>query len=162
MPLTAIVERAAALRPAAHRGEVVKLEGGVTVIDDSYNANPTATRRALDVLTESHRAVRRVAVLGEMLELGDGAVALHEEIGRVAVGAGVDALVAVGGPPAAALAEAALAAGLSPARVRYLATSDEAAEIVSRLVEAGDVMLVKGSRGVRIDRVVERLKAERA
>lgn len=162
VPLAAIAARAGALRPAAHRGDVVKLAGEVTVIDDSYNANPMATRLALDVIARSRGARRRVAVLGEMLELGDRTVELHEEIGRAVMGAGIDALVAVGGPPAAALAAAAVAAGLSPARVRYVATSDEAADIVSTLVEAGDLVLVKGSRGGRIDLVVERLKAERA
>ena len=67
--------------PAAHRGEVVRLPSGVTVIDDSYNANPTATRKALDLLA-SARAARRIAVLGEMLELGDHSPELHESVGR--------------------------------------------------------------------------------
>ena len=160
VPLPAIAERASRLSPASHRGEIVRLAGNVTVIDDSYNSNPTATKRALDVLA-CVGARRRVAVLGEMLELGDSAVGLHEEVGRAAVVAGVGLLVAVGGPPAAALANAAIRAGLARDRVHYMAASDEAAEVVARLVEAGDVVLVKGSRGVRTDRVVERLKVER-
>ncbi len=160
VPLTSIAERAGTLRAAPHRGEIVRLAGGVTVIDDSYNANPTATLRALDVLA-SATPKRRVAVLGEMLELGSDAVRLHEEVGRAAVRAGVDLLVTVGGPPAAALAEAAVAGGLPRSRVRHASKSDEAADILTALIEAGDLVLVKGSRGVRTDRVVERLKAGR-
>jgi UDP-N-acetylmuramoyl-tripeptide--D-alanyl-D-alanine ligase len=160
IPLPAIAERAAALRPASHRGEVVRLPDGVTVIDDSYNANPTATRRALDVLAVSN-ARRRVAVLGEMLELGDHAVALHEGVGRAAAGAQVDLLLTVGGAPAGAMAAAAVQAGMARERVRHFATSDEAAAAAASLVEAGDLVLVKGSRGIRADRVVDRLKAER-
>jgi UDP-N-acetylmuramoyl-tripeptide--D-alanyl-D-alanine ligase len=160
VPLEDIRQRAARLRPAARRGEVVRLRDHVTVIDDSYNANPTATIRALDVLAAAG-AARRVAVLGEMLELGDRAAALHADVGRAAAAAGVDVLFAIGGAPAAALADAAVAAGMSSARVRHFATSDEAAGAIAAAVEPGDVVLVKGSRGVKTDRVVDRLKAER-
>jgi UDP-N-acetylmuramoyl-tripeptide--D-alanyl-D-alanine ligase len=158
VPLADIAERAAALRPASHRGEVVRLAQGVTVIDDSYNANPTATRRALDVLAGSD-AARRIAVIGEMLELGDRATDLHGEVGRAAALARLDALIAVGGPPARALADAAIAGGMPSTAVRYLATSDEAADAVAALLRAGDLVLVKGSRGIKTDRVVERLKS---
>jgi UDP-N-acetylmuramoyl-tripeptide--D-alanyl-D-alanine ligase len=160
VPLASVATRAAQLRPSAHRGEVLRLASGVTVIDDSYNANPTATRKALDVLAGA-AAARRIAVLGEMLELGDRSEDLHRGIGRGAAGAGVDVLFAVGGAPAKALADAALAAGMPAASVRYFATSDEAAGAAAALVKTGDVVLVKGSRGVKTDRVVDRLKAER-
>jgi UDP-N-acetylmuramoyl-tripeptide--D-alanyl-D-alanine ligase len=160
VPLDEIRERAARLRPAAHRGDVVRLRDRVTVIDDSYNANPTATKLAIDVLAGS-TATRRIAVLGEMLELGAHAVALHEEVGRAAAKARVDVLFAVGGAPALAMADAAMAAGMPQAQVRHFATSDEAAEAAVAIVREGDLVLVKGSRGVKTDRVVERLKAER-
>jgi UDP-N-acetylmuramoyl-tripeptide--D-alanyl-D-alanine ligase len=159
--LETIVEKVSQLRPAPHRGEVVRLASGITLVDDSYNANPTATRRALDVLA-SAAATRRIAVLGEMLELGDRSAALHEEVGRAAVTARVDVLFAVGGPPAVALADAAVAAGMPDANVRHFATSEEAADAAVAIVRRGDVVLVKGSRGVKTDRVVDRLKAERA
>jgi UDP-N-acetylmuramoyl-tripeptide--D-alanyl-D-alanine ligase len=161
VPLALIAETAATLRPAARRGEVVRLAGGVTVIDDSYNANPTATRYALDVLARSQTA-RRIAVLGEMLELGDHALALHETVGRAVPRAGVAVLLTVGGAPAAALAAAAVAAGMAAADVRHFATSEEAAEAAVAIVGDGDLVLVKGSRGIRTDRVVDRLRAERA
>jgi UDP-N-acetylmuramoyl-tripeptide--D-alanyl-D-alanine ligase len=106
-------------------------------------------------------ATRRIAVIGEMLELGDHAVGLHEGVGRAAAETGVHKLIAVGGPPAAAMAKAAVAAGMAASNVEYLATSDEAADLVLTMVQPGDVVLVKGSRGVKTDRVVERLKSER-
>jgi UDP-N-acetylmuramoyl-tripeptide--D-alanyl-D-alanine ligase len=160
VPLEDIRERATSLEPAAHRGEIVRLRDHVVVIDDSYNANPTATKRALDVLAAAS-ATRRLAVLGEMLELGDRAAALHAEVGRAAAQKGVDLLFAVGGAPATALADAAIAAGMAASRVRHFATSDEAADAVADAIAPGDVVLVKGSRGVKTDRVVDRLKAER-
>jgi UDP-N-acetylmuramoyl-tripeptide--D-alanyl-D-alanine ligase len=160
VPLDTIAERAARLRPASHRGEIVRLAAGVTVIDDSYNANPTATRRALDVLAGTE-ASRRIAVLGEMFELGDRSSALHADVGRKAAASGVDVLLTVGGPAAAALAEAAVAAGMRSDAVRHFSTSEEAAAAAAALVASGDVVLVKGSRGVKTDRVVERLKVER-
>lgn len=160
IPLAAVVERAGRLTPASRRGEVLRLSDGVTVIDDSYNANPTATKLALEVIGNARDRSRRVAVLGEMLELGERASALHEDVGRTAAGANVDVVIAVGGEPARALADAAIAAGMARANVLYVATSDEAADAAATLVRRGDLVLVKGSRGVRTDRVVDRLKAE--
>jgi len=160
VPLEAVAERAHTLRPAAHRGEVVKLSSGITIVDDSYNANPTATKRAIDVLVGTP-AARRIAVIGEMLELGDHSIGLHEDVGRAAARAKIDGLLTVGGAAAAALAEAAVHAGLSRDVVVHFSTSDEAADRAVAMMRRGDLVLVKGSRGVKTDRVVERLKAER-
>src|SRR5215831_8988785 len=160
LPLSSMAERAASLKPAHHRGDVVRLARGVTVADASYNANPTATRRAIDVLRSTHIVGRCVGVIGEMLEFGDRAIALHESVGRAAVAAGVDELVAVGGEPAKAMADAAVASGMSRTHVRYFATSDHAADAFDAYVRDGDLVLVKGSRGIRTDVVVDRLKAE--
>ena len=160
IPLDAIAERAARLQPASRRGQIVRLPKGVTVIDDSYNANPLAMRRALEVLRTAEGASRRVAVLGEMLELGGGTVALHQEVGATAAASRVDLLLTVGGAPAMALADAAVAAGMPRERVRHVATSQEAADLAAQLVEPGDLVLVKGSRGVGTEAVTERLKAE--
>ena len=157
VPLSTIAEKAATLRPARRRGEVVRLTGGVTVVDDSYNANPTATLSALDMLARSG-AGRRVAVLGEMLELGDHTMVLHENVGRAVPQAGVSVLLTVGGAPAAALAAAAV---MPAADVRHFTTSEEAADAAAVLVRDGDLVLVKGSRGAKTDRVVDRLRAER-
>jgi UDP-N-acetylmuramoyl-tripeptide--D-alanyl-D-alanine ligase len=112
--------------------------------------------RALDVLRDG--AGRRVAVLGEMLELGVQSIALHKEVGRAAAAAHVDLLIAIGGEAASALIDAAVAAGLALGRTRHLATSEEAADVSATLIQAGDLVLVKGSHGVRTDKVVDRLK----
>jgi UDP-N-acetylmuramoyl-tripeptide--D-alanyl-D-alanine ligase len=140
---------------------VLRLGSGVIVIDDSYNASPTAMRRALEVLAATS-ARRRIAVLGEMLELGDRAADLHADVGRAVAATAVDALFAVGGAPAEALVSAAIAAGLDRGRVRLFADSTEAGAAVAAFVQSGDVVLVKGSRGIKTDRVVDRLRAERA
>jgi len=161
VPLPTIAEKVSTLRPASHRGEVLRLANGVVVIDDSYNASPTAMRRALEVLAATS-ARRRIAVLGEMLELGDSAAGLHADVGRAVAVAAVDALFAVGGAAAEALASAAIAAGLDRGRVRLFADSTEAGAAVADFVQSGDVVLVKGSRGIKTDRVVDRLRAERA
>ncbi len=154
--LDTIVATAATLKPSSKRGAVLRLPKGVTVIDDSYNSSPSALRRSLDVLARSW-AARRIAVLGEMLELGDLAVSLHEECGRVAADSRLWRLVTIGGEPARALGEAAIAAGLSRQAVLHFETSAEAAPAVAALATSGDVVLVKGSRGTRTDLVVERL-----
>jgi UDP-N-acetylmuramoyl-tripeptide--D-alanyl-D-alanine ligase len=160
VPLKAVAETVRSVKPARHRGEVVRLREGVTLVDDSYNSSPSALGRALDAIARDRGHRRRVAVLGEMLELGDFSMALHQQCGRTVAAAGVDVLVAVGGPPAAQLAAAARAAGLEKGSVHYVATSAEAADLVAQTVAAGDLVLVKGSRGIKTDVVAERVIAE--
>jgi UDP-N-acetylmuramoyl-tripeptide--D-alanyl-D-alanine ligase len=159
--LDAIASVAARLQPTGRRGVVRRLPHGVTLVDDSYNSSPSALLAALDVLGHVQDA-RRVAVLGEMLELGEHSIALHEKCGRAAAGARIGLLVTVGGAPANALADAAIAAGMPVGCVHHFDTSVLAADAVAREVRAGDVVLVKGSRGVATDVIVERLAAGRA
>ena len=160
VPFEAIAGRAAALRPARRRGEVVALARGVTLVDDSYNSSPEALRTALATIAADRRHPRRVALLGEMLELGAHAVRLHEACGRAAAESGLAALVAVGGPPAERLAAAARGAGMPAEAVRYVTTAAEAAGLTAALLRAGDLVLVKGSRGVRMDVVADRVRDE--
>jgi UDP-N-acetylmuramoyl-tripeptide--D-alanyl-D-alanine ligase len=133
----------------------------VTLIDDSYNSSPSALRRALDVMARETRASGRVAVLGEMLELGDHATGLHETCGRAAAEAGLRLLAAVGGAPAKALADAAVEAGMPREAVTYFASSADAAPAVATALRPGDLVLVKGSRGTRCDVVTDRIVQER-
>jgi UDP-N-acetylmuramoyl-tripeptide--D-alanyl-D-alanine ligase len=160
IPLVDIVAAAARLQPAAHRGAVHRLTGGITLIDDSYNSSPTALQRALEVVARETRAARKVAVLGEMLELGHASTEKHEECGRAAAQAGLRLLFAVGGHAARALADAAVAAGMPASAVTYVERSEPASDLVKNAVRPGDLVLVKGSRGIRTDVVVDRLLAE--
>ena len=159
IPVEAMAEAVRSLTPAAHRGEVVTLGEGVTVLDDAYNSNPRALQAVLRVVAADRRHGRRVAILGEMLELGVTSVSLHEECGRSAAAAGLSCLITVGGEPARALGAAAIEAGLPASAVSHAPSSDRAAAIAAEAVRPGDLVLVKGSRGVRMERVVERLKA---
>jgi UDP-N-acetylmuramoyl-tripeptide--D-alanyl-D-alanine ligase len=158
--LDQIAADVARVQPADRRGAVRRLRGGVTVIDDSYNSSPSALRRALEVVAHEAKDTRAIAVLGEMLELGDHATALHESCGRAAASAGLSRLFVVGGAPARSLAGAAVAAGMPSAAVTYFETSQQAAPAVVAAVSAGDLVLVKGSRGTRTDLVVDKLVAE--
>jgi UDP-N-acetylmuramoyl-tripeptide--D-alanyl-D-alanine ligase len=156
--LDTIVDHAAHLKPSSRRGAILRLPKGVTVIDDSYNSSPSALMRSLEVIERSWGA-RRMAVLGEMLELGDLSESLHRECGRAAAGSRLAKLITVGGEPARELGEAAIESGMPRSAVQHFATSAEAAAAVSAQVTSGDVVLVKGSRGTRTDLVVERLTA---
>ena len=160
VPLADIVIAASRLQPADHRGVVHRLKDGVTLIDDSYNSSPTALQRALEVVARETRATRKVAVLGEMLELGHASTAKHEECGRAAAQAGLRLLFAVGGQAARVLADAAVSAGMPATSVTYSERSDAAADLVKKAVRPGDLVLVKGSRGIKTDLVVDRLLAE--
>jgi UDP-N-acetylmuramoyl-tripeptide--D-alanyl-D-alanine ligase len=143
----------AGLAPAAHRGEVVRTAGGWVVIDDAYNSSPSALTRALQTLTTTPG--RHVAVLGEMLELGGFSEPYHAECGAAAGELGVAVVIAVGGAPARALADAATAAGV-PA-VHHVPDSAAGAALARSLVREGDAVLVKGSRGIRMEAVVQAL-----
>ncbi len=160
VPLDQIAVRAGRLRPAAHRGVVLRLPKGVTVVDDSYNSSPTALQRALEVLAREARAARKAAVLGEMLELGEHTLGLHRTCGAAAAAAGLDRLVAVGGDAAQALAEAAVHAGMPDPAVTWTASSSAASDVIVPWLASGDLVLVKGSRGIGTDAVVKRIAEE--
>jgi UDP-N-acetylmuramoyl-tripeptide--D-alanyl-D-alanine ligase len=158
--LDEIVSRAASLTPPARRGTVTRVAAGFTIVDDSYNSNPRALARALEVIGQETRCARRIAVIGEMLELGADSIRLHEQGGRLAAAIGLDWLITVGGEPSRALGSAAVAAGMDRDAVIHLPTSAEASEVVRKLVRPGDLGLVKGSRGMSTEIVVDELASE--
>ncbi len=129
--------------------------GPLTVLDDSYNANPASMAAALEALADRWVAGARIAVLGEMLELGAAAGDLHREVGRAAGRFGVKHLFAYG-PHGAEMAEGASEAGVP--HVEALDDHEAIAQAVRRVAGPGDALLVKGSRGVRMETVIEALK----
>jgi len=140
------------------RMEVTTRADGVTVVNDAYNANPESMRAALDalaVMTGEGTGRRGWAVLGEMLELGDDALAAHEALGALVAAHGVARLVAVGGEAAAAIVAGATAgapaSGTTPGGVTQAADRDVALALLRAQVRPGDVVLVKASRSVGLD-----------
>ena len=128
------------------RGEIVELAGGVTVVNDCYNANPMSMRAALKHLAETP-AQRRMAVLGTMAELGRDSQAFHREIGEEAATLGIDVLITVG--------EEALAYGDGFDGETYAVPSpEEAGALLEELAQPGDRVLVKGSRSAGLERVL--------
>ena len=140
---------------AAHRVELVRLRG-VTVIDDSYNASPGSVAAALELL--AGLPGRRVAVLGEMLELGDAHEAGHEAVGEAA--AAIAELLVVVGPGAGGIAAGAQEAGLDARRIHVVPDADEALDVLRPRLRDGDVVLIKASRGIGLDRLVDGLRLE--
>ena len=130
---------------SALRGQERPLSVGGTLIEDCYNANPLAMRAALADL--ARRDGRRVAVLADMMELGPQETLHHREVGEAARDAGVDLLVAVGDRAAAYVA------GADGVPSVHIATVEEAIEAVPGLIEPGDVVLLKGSRSMRLERI---------
>jgi UDP-N-acetylmuramoyl-tripeptide--D-alanyl-D-alanine ligase len=142
------IEPSGRLEPefSSYRGELVELEGGVTVVNDCYNANPMSMRAALDHLAGTS-AERRLAILGTMAELGPDSERYHREIGEHAAALGIDVLVTVG--------EEALAFGEAFDGETYaVATPEEAGALLEELAQPGDRVLVKGSRAVGLERVL--------
>ncbi|HET7808865.1 MAG TPA: UDP-N-acetylmuramoyl-tripeptide--D-alanyl-D-alanine ligase [Gaiellaceae bacterium] len=136
------------------RGEELPLPGGGLLINDAYNANPVSMRAALVHLAATAGARRRVAILGDMAELGDGAPAFHEEIGREAARNGVQALLAVG-----ELARGYLDGAAGVPVTRWAPDAEAAAATAPGLVEPGDCVLVKASRALGLERVADALAA---
>jgi len=144
------------LKPYAKRGLLLRLAKKIVVVDDSYNSNP----RALEAALRNYAALparRRVAVLGDMLELGQAAAKFHEDAGLQAERSGWDLLVTVG-PLSRRMAKGARLAGMGMDRILSFATSEDAAAQVPALLREGDLVLVKGSRGIRTETIVEALK----
>ncbi len=158
VPLEDAAKALASLTPPSHRGERVSLAGGVVVVDETYNSNPRAVKCALDALGVE-AGTRRVAVLGDMLELGADASSFHEDVGRYAASIGVELLIGVG-VFGDSLVAGAHAAGLPLHRVHHCADAREAFDVITAQMRPGDVVLVKGSRSVGLDRLVDRLVRE--
>jgi UDP-N-acetylmuramoyl-tripeptide--D-alanyl-D-alanine ligase len=154
VPASVSAAAAADFKPAAHRGEWKRHGSGARLFDDSYNANPSSMRAALDTLA-AVRASRRIAVLGDMLELGPDEERWHREAGRHAAGR-LDLLVGVG-ERARWIGEAAIAAGMPRTAVFFTATAEDAAALLASRLASGDVVLFKGSRGIGLDRAVAQL-----
>jgi UDP-N-acetylmuramoyl-tripeptide--D-alanyl-D-alanine ligase len=142
------------VRPAAMRGVLHSLPGGMEILDDSYNSNPSAMEKAIDLLHEARPRGRRVLVSGDMLELGPYEKRAHAALGGQVAAAGIDLFVAVG-PRSAMAAEVARAKGR--VEVRHFEDSRAAAPFVVSAVKPGDLVLVKGSRGMQMERIVKAL-----
>jgi len=156
-----MVEGLEAVRLPALRSEVRRLPGGARLLLDAYNANPFSVRRALEAAVQLAGSGSVIAVLGDMLELGPETERWHDETGRYAAGLPVGRLVAVGGL-ARRMAVGAVAAGLPAGAVQHCADPAEARAVLQRWLQAGeirpdDVVLVKGSRGMRMERLVDGL-----
>ncbi len=156
--LGAAVERIEQLESGPGRGKVHHLDRGCIVVDESYNNSPPALASVLDTLRISEPTGRRVLVIGDMLELGSMTSALHREAGRRAAGAGVKLLIAVG-RESRETAEAARRAGVP--EVYHHADSTAAAQSIGEFLRDGDLVVVKGSRGIRMEHVVEALTGQR-
>jgi UDP-N-acetylmuramoyl-tripeptide--D-alanyl-D-alanine ligase len=150
----------AAYQSPPGRARVLRGKEGSLIIDDSYNSSPAATEEALSALALVPEVTRRIAVLGDMLELGRYSVAEHERVGVRAAEA-ADVVVSVG-PRARTIYEAALASGKGPEEAYAYESSQEAADAVAGMVREGDLVLVKGSQSIRMERVVEKLLADPA
>ena len=147
------------LQPADKRGEVVRFKQRFVVINDSYNSSPTALDAVVDLLAHSSNHERRILAAGEMLELGSSSPDLHRECGRHAAKSGaIDWIIGVQGD-AQALVEAAIEAGHPRERTKFFANSEEAAKYLAPLLSRGDLLLLKGSRGVKMERILEVLRA---
>lgn len=153
------LEGANAYVPPAGRGRILLGLNGALLIDDSYNASPAAVEEALASL-QLLNSRRRIAALGDMLELGRYSMEEHERIGAMAAGQ-TDVLVAVGSR-SKAMAAAAKKAGMPEDTVLWFETSKEAAEALKPLMQEGDAVLIKGSQGIRMERIAEKLLRDAA
>jgi UDP-N-acetylmuramoyl-tripeptide--D-alanyl-D-alanine ligase len=158
--LEGMAESLGRLSPLGMRGQVVRLGESVRILDESYNSNPAAMRYALKMLEEARPEGRKVLVFGDMLELGESEVEAHRELGREIRDAGPDVIVGVGPLAAEALAalEDCIASPNGKLRMHRFAGSEEASRFVAGMARPGDLFLVKGSRGIALEKVVAALR----
>lgn len=154
--LDAAIEGMQRLEAGTGRGRVHRLRRGMVLVDDSYNSNPAAVASVLETLRLSDPPGRKVLVMGDMLELGNLRGALHREVGKRAAAAGVQMLIAVG-PESRASAEVARRSGVP--EVYHHTNASKAAGATPEMVKDGDLIVIKGSRGMHLERVVQALLA---
>ena len=148
------------LKPADKRGEVVRFEDGFSVINDSYNSSPTALNALVQLLASTPGYQRRILAAGEMLELGDSSADLHGECGRAAASLRkIDWIFGVQGR-AADIIRGAVEAGFPQERTQFFENSVDAAKFLEKFVTRGDLLLLKGSRGTRMEKILETIDAQ--
>ena len=143
------------IKPPTQRGEILRFAKGFVVINDSYNSNPTALLKMVKTLNDGSRETnRKILVAGEMLELGKEEKEIHRETGRKLAESGIDVLIGIRGL-AKEMVEAAQGAGLENAL--FFENSQDAGDFLTKEIKDNDLVLVKGSRGVRTEKVIEKL-----
>jgi UDP-N-acetylmuramoyl-tripeptide--D-alanyl-D-alanine ligase len=146
-----------ALRAPSMRGELLRFSNGAALINDSYNSSPAALQAMTELLAATPNFQRRILAAGEMRELGVSSKQLHREAGHFAAKIGkIDWIIGVAGD-ASEIVEGAAAAGFSRTHTRFFASPEEAAKFLEEFVTSGDLLLVKGSRGVKMEKIVEAL-----
>lgn len=155
IPLKELEGAVRQLTPGKMRGERREVRGA-TVLNDSYNSNPEAARAMVDVLMEEP-AKRRVAVLGEMRELGNWTEPLHRELGRYVAERGVDLLIGVGGA-CREMVEESIKAGMRERCALFFEDADQAGDFLREHLRAGDALLFKGSRGTRVEKALAKME----
>ena len=146
------------VKPAYHRGVIVPWRGA-TIYDDTYNSNPYALASALELLKQADAKGRRIAVIGDMLELGEKELDYHRDSGR-AIPRAVDVVVGVG-KRSQALLDGAREAGFAADALHHFANADEAGAFLKDFIRDGDLVLIKASRGIGLDKIVTMLEGER-
>ena len=146
-----------AFKPSASRMELLTLKSGIRLIDDCYNANPSSTQAALKTLAGLKGREASLAILGEMLELGAFTEEGHRQVGQSAAQEGTDRLIAVG-PHAKSILAGARQAGMEDRRLRSFADPEAAVAALSEVPEGTKWILVKGSRGIHLEKIVAHLK----
>lgn len=157
VPAEDIVAGLESFEPVTGRMNLFPMPGGGILLDDSYNANPLSAAAALKILGLQQGEGRKIAVLGDMLELGEDAASMHREIGALAAEQ-ADLLLAVG-VFAEEVCRGAQGAGMKPEQLIRATTCDEAIEQILKLQRSGDCILVKGSRGIELDRMTAALRS---
>jgi UDP-N-acetylmuramoyl-tripeptide--D-alanyl-D-alanine ligase len=158
LKLEEIVPVITQLSPAEHRGQIIRLKNEITLFDDSYNSNPVALKKTLESLSRL-KARRKIAVLGDMLELGPAEIEFHLEAGKQVALTGWDYLVTVG-ERAKHLASGAVANGFNRANISSFLTAEEAAQWLKDFILPGDFILIKASHGLALDKIVKLLRQE--
>ena len=148
-------------QPFSMRMEVIPLKGGETLINDAYNANPYSTEVALEALAEAKGMGRAIAVLGDMLELGSLTKEAHEQIGERVSELSIDFLLVMG-EEASVVVESAIRHGLPTEKARIVESHSEAVSLLRQMIQNGDWILVKGSRKMAMEEIVEGLAGGRA
>lgn len=158
VPWEDIQTAVAEMKPEKMRGQVIKFKEGFAVVDDSYNSNPKALTEMIRFLGRLQGYSRKIVVAGEMLELGPESAELHRACGREA--AKIDAALIVGVQgEARSVLDGARESGIEEDRVKFAADAVQAGELLARTVKSGDVVLIKGSRGVKLEQALNTLRA---